>query len=65
MSTNHQNRMRVIRVTYDNGKQIETNINGADAEIRAYYIGQWFDVGYGETEIMARAVSVEFLSEGR
>lgn len=57
--------MRAIRVTFDNGKRIETDINGTDDEIRAYYIGRLFDVGYGDTEVMARGVSVEFLTEGR
>lgn len=59
--------MRAIRVTFADGNVINTNINGTDDEIRAYYLGQFFN--FGDTDQhpagnMQEAVNVEFL-EGK
>jgi len=51
--------MRAIRVTFDDGQTLETDINGTDDEIRAYYIGQPFE--YDEDEPCHIATAVEFL----
>ena len=56
--------MRAIRVTFEDGNTIETNINGTMEEIRAYYLGQSFQ--FGDTEEhpgdkLVRAVAVENL----
>jgi len=56
--------MRAIRVTFEDGNTIETNINGTDEAIRRYYIGQEFQ--FGDTEEhpkdkLVKAVDVEFL----
>ena len=53
--------MRSIRVTYDDGDTMETNINGTDAEIIAYYVGVKFNVGLGPDDNIKTAVAVEFL----
>lgn len=57
--------MRTIRVTFEDGNTITTNINGTDEEIRRYYIGQSFN--FGDTQEhpkdkMVKAISVEFLT---
>lgn len=54
--------MRHIKVTYDDGDTMETNINGTDAEICAYYIGNTFNVGIGPDDNIKTAVAVEFLA---
>ena len=56
--------MRAIRVTFADGNTIETNINGTDDEIKAYYIGQEFQ--FGDTEEcpydkLVKATNVEFI----
>jgi hypothetical protein len=56
--------MRSIRVTYDNGNTITTNINGTEEEIKAYYIGKTFNLGDGENDDCHVAKGVEFLHAG-
>lgn len=53
--------MRAIRVHFDDGQTIETNINGTDEEIRRYYLGQPFE--FDETKPCHTATRVEFLDE--
>ena len=56
--------MRSIKVTFDNGDWLETNINGTNAEILKYYVGNEFNLGDGAGgDLMAKATSVEFLDE--
>lgn len=40
-----------------------TSINGTDAEILAYYVDKWFNVGKGEHDYMAVCTAVEFLDK--
>jgi hypothetical protein len=56
----HQVIMKSIRVHFDNGDTLETSINGTDAEIRAYYLDNMFNLGH-EDDVMVRAVRVDFL----
>ena len=56
--------MRAIRITYEDGNTITTNINGTMEEIRAYYLGQSFQFGDTEehpADRLVRAVAVEDL----
>lgn len=55
--------MRAIKVTFDTGDHLVTSINGSKDEIRAYYVGNAFNLGQGEEDKMATAVSVAFLDE--
>jgi hypothetical protein len=55
--------MTTIRVHFDNGDTITTDINGTRADIRAYYEGQTFNLGSGEDDLMATATSVEFFEQ--
>lgn len=55
--------MKTIRITYDNGQNIVTDINGTKERICAYYIGKRFNIGNGENDLIATATAVEFLSE--
>lgn len=50
--------LRNIRVYFDDGRRLETSINGSDKEIRAYYLGKQFE--YDETKATHKAVEVEF-----
>jgi len=56
--------MRTVKVMFANGNSLITDINGTRAEVLAYYVGQWFNLGpstEGSDDDMQRAVSVEFL----
>ena len=52
--------MKTVKVTFDNGDSIITNINGIESEIKEYYIGNIFNIGTYE-DCFVKAVSVEFL----
>jgi len=52
--------MKTIKVTFSNGDHLTTGINGTEAEILAYYIGQTFNMGV-EGDLMVRGVSVDFI----
>lgn len=54
---------QAIRVTFDDGDTLETEINGTPDEILRYYLGQTFNLGQGEHDRLARAVKVEFLTD--
>ncbi len=53
--------MRSIRVTWDDGDTTTTTINGTRADIIAYYVGNYFNVGAGELDAMKQGKRVEFL----
>lgn len=54
--------MRSIRVHYDDGRSVATNINGTEQEIREYYLGKQFNLGDGfGGDSMTTAMRVEFL----
>lgn len=48
-----------IKVTYSNGNEVLTAINGTEDEINRYYIGQWFNFGV-DGDDMQQAISVDF-----
>ena len=52
--------MRSIKITWDNGKTTETNINGTEESIRNYYIGRTFNLGNCDKDMLAKAVDVTF-----
>lgn len=52
--------MKTVKVTFDNGDNIITNINGTKSEIKEYYIGSIFNIGTYK-DCLAKAISVEFL----
>ena len=51
--------MKKAIIKFNNGSVIETSINGTNKEIREYYINKYFNLGSGENDLMAQAVSVE------
>jgi hypothetical protein len=56
--------MKTIRVTFADGNTLTTQINGTEAEIRAYYLGKKFQFGDTEenpSDKLVEAVNVEFL----
>lgn len=53
---------KAIRVTFDSGDTLETEINGTHESIEKYYIGNYFNVGSVNDKI-AKAVKVQFLDE--
>ena len=56
--------MKAVTVTWSDGDTTETNINGTMEEIRAYYVGTWFNLGqpYDPCEDrMVQGVSVKEL----
>ena len=55
--------MKSIRVTFEDGNTIDTEINGTNQEIEAYYLGNYFN--FGDTEAhpkdkMLKGVSIKF-----
>lgn len=58
---------RSIKVTFDNGDIIHTEINGTEDSIKKYYIGKTFNLGSGadgeDEDRMTKGVKVEFLDE--
>jgi len=52
--------MQSITVRFESGNSINTQINGTPDEIRAYYVGNYFNLGVGDADRMERAISVEF-----
>ena len=37
--------MKTVKVTWSDGDTMITDINGTMEEIRAYYVGKWFNLG--------------------
>lgn len=55
--------MKTVTVHFENGDTITTRINGTDEEIKAYYLGRYFNLGtVGDN--MQKAVAVEFAPRG-
>lgn len=53
-----------VKVTFDNGDHLLTEINGTEESVREYYrIGKVFNIGVGEHDKMQRVAEVEFLIE--
>lgn len=50
-----------IKVLYTNGDSIKTEINATFEEARAYYVGQWFNIGRGEEDNMQKCISIELI----
>lgn len=50
-----------VKVTFANGNSLVSTINGTEAEVRAYYMNNQFNLGVVEDN-MQSAVSVEFLN---
>lgn len=49
-----------VKVNFDNGDNLETEINGTYESIRQYYLGKTFNLGNGENDLMAKCVSISF-----
>lgn len=49
-----------VKVTYQNGIEYTTSVNGActDQEIESYFLNQWFNIGSVE-DLMAKCIKVE------
>ena len=57
--------MITVNVTFSDGDTITTGINTDLGGARAYYLGQWFNLGHGPEDHMAQAITVEQLTEER
>lgn len=53
--------IHVVKVTFANGDHLTTRINGTEDEVKAYYLGQLFNIGMNGDDDMQKAVAVEFL----
>jgi hypothetical protein len=58
--------MRTVRVHYEDGNTVTTQINGTEAEITRYYVGNAFQ--FGDTDEcprdkLVKATKVEFMRE--
>jgi hypothetical protein len=60
VSDDATSRRRTVKVTFDDGNTITTDINGTKQEIEDYYIGQVFNHGMEEDDLVY-GTSVEFL----
>ena len=50
-----------IKVIFEDGDYLYTTINGSKEDVRAYYIGKFFNCGAVEDK-MKKCVDVEFLN---
>lgn len=55
--------MMTVKVLYDNGDSVVTSINGTRSDIQAYYIGQTFNIGAGDQDLLAVGVDVVFYDD--
>ena len=56
--------MQTVRVYFDNGRDLITDINGTYEEIRTYYMGQSFNLGQlhdPTKDCVCQAIRVEFI----
>lgn len=61
MRSPKQSRRREVRVTFEGGKTLDTEINGTEEEITSYYKDNQFNLGVAGNDDMRTAVGVEFL----
>jgi hypothetical protein len=52
--------MKFIKVIFADGNYLFTSINGTVEEIRAYYLGKFFNIGTIEDNLV-QAVDVQFI----
>ena len=50
-----------IKITYDNSDTTNTQINASLEQAKAYYIGNTFNLGNGENDLLVKAIKVELL----
>ncbi len=53
-------RRHTVKVVFNGGAIITTEINGTTDSVVVYYIGNWFNVGSGELDDMQKAVTISF-----
>ena len=54
--------MKTIKAHFADGNSLITSINGTDEQIRAYYVGKFFNLGDGYgNDYMSQCLSIEFL----
>lgn len=57
-------KLRPVRITYNDGSIIETNINGNDKEIKEYYRkGRTFNIGNSEFDKIVKVKKLELLDK--
>jgi hypothetical protein len=61
MRSPEQSRRREVRVTFEGGKTLETEINGTEEEITRYYKDNQFNLGVADNDDLQTAVDIEFL----
>ena len=55
-------KMRSVRVCYENGDTVTTSINGTDESIsKCFAIGKPFNIGHGSNDLITEVTKVEFL----
>jgi hypothetical protein len=58
--------MREIKIIYENGNYINTQINGSDEDILKYYLGRYFNFGDIENrDNMQKVIGVYFCDTGK
>ena len=50
----------IVKVTFENGDNVTTSINGSKDEVEAYYLGTVFNLGTDKDNLQ-KAINVEFL----
>jgi hypothetical protein len=57
-----ESKMNAVKVTYDNGDEVVTSINGSDEEVLSYFkVGKTFNIGNGGKDLMAKVVKAEIV----
>jgi len=55
---------KYIKVIFENGDNLKTEINGTKKEILQYYLGNYFNLGI-ERDNMQKCIKVEFLQTNK
>lgn len=50
--------MKTYKVFFDNGDWLTTGFNGNIEDANRYYLNNWFNLGQGENDLMAKAINV-------
>jgi len=52
--------MRVVKVYFENGDHLTTEINGTNKQIEEYYLGKFFNLGRVKDN-MQKCIKIEFI----
>jgi|31_taG_2_1085359.scaffolds.fasta_scaffold14059_2 hypothetical protein len=52
---------QTVKVYFDNGYNFTSIVNGDNETIENYYLNQYFNLGNGENDLMAKCIKIEYI----